>query len=419
MSDNLVLVVNSGSSSIKYRLLEPDTGAVAASGLVERIGEPEGAIEHHDGDRTLTQRERIPDHTAGLRLAFAKFAETGHDLAGAGVRAVGHRVVHGGEVFYRPTLIDDRVVATIRELSALAPLHNPANALGIEAVRTLLPNTPQVAVFDTAFFHNLPDAAKTYAIDARVADIYGIRRYGFHGTSHEYVSCCAAELLGRPRESVNQIVFHLGNGASASAIRGGRPIDTTMGLTPLEGLVMGTRSGDLDPGIIPHLVRAAGLDIDGIDQLLNRDSGLRGMAGVNDFRELRRLIGEGDRAARLAYDVYIHRLRRYLGAYLVELGTVDAITFTAGVGENASDVRADALAGLSHFGIVVDPERNTADDRRARFISPPGAEVAVLVVPTDEELAIARAAVTVIDDIRTADPDARVSTEEHSSGPAA
>lgn len=420
MSNNLVLVVNSGSSSIKYRLLEPETGAVAASGLVERIGEPEGAIEHHGGGRTLTQREPIPDHTAGLRLAFAKFTETGHDLAGAGVRAVGHRVVHGGEVFYRPTLIDDRVVTTIRELSSLAPLHNPANALGIEAVRTLLPGIPQVAVFDTAFFHGLPDAAKTYAIDADIAATHGIRRYGFHGTSHEYVSCCAAELLGRARESVNQIVFHLGNGASASAIRGGRPVDTTMGLTPLEGLVMGTRSGDLDPGIIPHLVRTAGLDIDGIDRLLNRDSGLRGMAGVNDFRELRRLIGENDRAARLAYDVYIHRLRRYLGAYLVELGAVDAITFTAGVGENAPDVRADTLAGLSRFGITVDPQRNTAEDRCARFISPPDAEVAVLVVPTNEELAIARAAVAAVADTRAVESDVRVSsTDERSAGPAA
>ncbi|WP_051163178.1 acetate kinase [Nocardia brevicatena] len=420
MSNNPVLVVNSGSSSIKYRLLEPDTGAVAASGLVERIGEPDGAIEHHGGGRTLTQRKPIPDHTAGLQLAFAKFAETGHDLADAGIRVVGHRVVHGGEVFYRPTLIDDRVVTTIRELSSLAPLHNPANALGIEAVRTLLPDIPQVAVFDTAFFHNLPDAAKTYAIDAEVADTHGIRRYGFHGTSHEYVSGRAAQLVGRAAESVNQIVFHLGNGASASAIRGGRPVDTTMGLTPLEGLVMGTRSGDLDPGIIPHLMRTAGLDIDDIDRLLNRDSGLRGMAGVNDFRELRRLIGEGDRAARLAYDVYIHRLRRYLGAYLVGLGAVDVITFTAGVGENAPDVRADTLAGLSRFGIAVDPERNTAEDRSARFISPPDAEVAVLVVPTNEELAIARAAVAVAERTRATDSDMRASsTDERSAGPAA
>lgn len=392
MGGDLVLVVNSGSSSIKYQLLAPGSGTVVAAGLVERIGEDGGAIEHTTDGRTLSDRVNIADHTAGLRLAFEKFAETGHDLAGAGVTAVGHRVVHGGEVFYRPTLVDDRVLATIDELSALAPLHNPANVRGIEAVRTLLPDVPQVAVFDTAFFHGLPDAAKTYAIDAQVAAAHGIRRYGFHGTSHEYVSGRVAEFLGRPAESLKQIVFHLGNGASVSALRDGRPVDTSMGLTPLEGLVMGTRPGDLDPGIILHLMRTAQLDVNGVDRLLNRGSGLRGMAGVNDFRELRRLIGEGDEAARLAYDVYVHRLRHYLGAYLVELGGVDAITFTAGVGENNPDVRADALAGLSGFGIAVDHERNTAPDRTARRISPPDAKVDVLVVPTNEELAIARAA---------------------------
>ncbi|MFQ6227305.1 acetate/propionate family kinase [Nocardia sp. NPDC002869] len=389
---DLVLVVNSGSSSIKYQLVAPESGTVVAAGLVERIGEDGGAIEHTTDGRALTDQVTIADHTAGLRLAFEKFAETGHDLAGAGVTAVGHRVVHGGEVFYRPTLVDDQVLATLDELSALAPLHNPANVRGIEAVRTLLPEVPQVAVFDTAFFHGLPDAAKTYAIDAQVAAAHGIRRYGFHGTSHEYVSGCVADFLGRPAESLKQIVFHLGNGASVSALRGGRPVDTSMGLTPLEGLVMGTRPGDLDPGVILHLMRTAQLDVNGVDRLLNRRSGLWGMAGVNDFRELRRLIGEGDEAARLAYDVYVHRLRHYLGAYLIELGGVDAITFTAGVGENNPDVRADALAGLSAFGITVDRDRNTAPERTARRISPPDAKVDVLVVPTNEELAIARAA---------------------------
>lgn len=391
-ADDLVLVINSGSSSIKYQLLDPESSAVTASGMVERIGEENGGIEHHADGETTEHRGPIADHTAGLRLVFEMFADTGHDLAEAGVRAVGHRVVHGGEVFYRPTLIDDEVVAAIAELSSLAPLHNPANVAGIESARTLLPGVPQVAVFDTAFFHGLPDAAKTYAIDAKVAAAHGIRKYGFHGTSHEYVSGQVAELLGRDPAQLNQIVFHLGNGASASAIRGGRPVDTTMGLTPLEGLVMGTRSGDLDPGIVAHLVRSAGMDIDQIDTLLNRDSGIKGLSGVNDFRELQRLIDGGDSAARLAYDVYIHRLRRYLGAYLVDLGGVDAITFTAGVGENSPQVRADALAGLSRFGIEVDVAANTAKDRTARRISPPDVEVAVLVVPTNEELAIARAA---------------------------
>ncbi|MGV9413802.1 acetate kinase [Nocardia sp. NPDC003693] len=395
-----VLVINSGSSSIKYQLLDAESAEVIASGMVQRIGEPvaEGSptIEHQSDGRTFEHDGEVPDHAAGLRLVFDLFAASGHDLADEGLGAVGHRVVHGGEVFYEPTLVTDDVVRAITELSALAPLHNPANVVGIESARALLPDVPQVAVFDTAFFHGLPPAAKTYAIDAKVAAAHGVRRYGFHGTSHEYVAGRVAEFLGREPGELNQIVLHLGNGASASAIRGGRAVDTTMGLTPLEGLVMGTRSGDLDPGIIFHLIRTAGMDVDDVDALLNRQSGLKGLSGVNDFRELGRLIETGDAAARLAFDVYIHRLRRYIGAYLVELGRVDAITFTAGVGENAAAVRAAALAGLERFGIAVDPERNAAKDRSARYISPAGAEVAVLVVPTNEELAIARAAADLV-----------------------
>ena len=395
-----VLVINSGSSSIKYQLLEPDSGQLAASGMVSRIGESVGAdtvtVEHHSNGTTLEHRGRIPDHVAGLRIVFDLFERSGHDPRAAGLAAVGHRVVHGGEVFYRPTLIDDSVMRSIEELSSLAPLHNPANLSAIESARTVLPDIPQVAVFDTAFFHGLPEAAKTYAIDAKVAAAHGIRRYGFHGTSHEFVSGRAAELLDRDPAQLNQIVFHLGNGASASAIRGGRAVDTSMGLTPLEGLVMGTRCGDIDPGIVAHLARTAGLDIDGIDDLLNRDSGIKGLSGVNDFRELFELIESGDAGARLAYDVYVHRLRRYLGAYLVELGRVDTLVFTAGVGENNARVRADSLAGLERFGISVDSARNEANEHGARYISPTDSPVAVLVVPTDEELAIARAAARLV-----------------------
>ncbi|MFB8009129.1 acetate kinase [Nocardia sp. NPDC056000] len=395
-----VLVINSGSSSIKYQLLDPESADVVAAGMVQRIGEPvaEGSpsIEHQSDGKTFEHDGEVPDHAAGLRLVFDIFAESGHDLADEGLRAVGHRVVHGGEVFYEPTLITDEVVEAIANLSSLAPLHNPANVVGIESARELLPDVPQVAVFDTAFFHGLPAAAKTYAIDAKVAAAHGVRRYGFHGTSHEYVSGQVAEFLGKDPSELNQIVLHLGNGASASAIRGGKAVDTTMGLTPLEGLVMGTRSGDLDPGIIFHLIRTADMNVDDVDALLNRQSGIKGLSGVNDFRELGRLIETGDAAAQLAFDVYIHRLRRYIGAYLVELGRVDAITFTAGVGENAAAVRAAALADLERFGIEVDPARNTAKDRSARYISPAGAEVAVLVVPTNEELAIARAAARLV-----------------------
>ncbi|MFC3963382.1 acetate kinase [Nocardia jiangsuensis] len=391
-----VLVLNSGSSSLKYQLLHPDSGEVLASGLIERIGEGDGRVEHRAGDREVRRELAIPDHEAGLKVAFDLFAETGYELAQAGLTAVGHRVVHGGEVFYRPTLVDDEVLATISDLAELAPLHNPANRTGIESARRLLPDVPQVAVFDTAFFHGLPPAARTYALDTATAERYGIRRYGFHGTSHEYVSGQVALLLGREPAELNQIVFHLGNGASASAIRGGRAVDTSMGLTPLEGLVMGTRGGDIDPGVLTHLLRN-GVAVDEVDRLLNRESGLKGLAGVNDFRELRKLVEADDAGARLAYEVYVHRLRRYLGAYLVELGAVQAITFTAGVGENDSGVRADALAGLERYGIAVDPERNIASGRGARAISPEGAEVTVLVVPTNEELAIARAAVAVVD----------------------
>ncbi|RMI28661.1 acetate kinase [Nocardia stercoris] len=395
----LVLVLNSGSSSIKYQLLEPDSGTVSASGLVSRIGEDVGpgepTIEHHGRGGEIVHTGPIPDHAAGLKLVFGLFAADGQDLATAGLAAAGHRVVHGGEVFYRPTLITDEVLATIRDLSSLAPLHNPANVIGIECAMRLLPGVPQVAVFDTAFFHGLPAAAKTYAVDAGIAAKFGIRRYGFHGTSHEYVSGQAAAFLGRRPEDVNQIVLHLGNGASGSAIRAGRAVDTTMGMTPLEGLVMGTRSGDLDPGIILHLERN-GLDVAEIDVLLNRESGLKGLSGINDFRELHAHMESGDAAARLAYDVYIHRLRHYIGAYLIELGRVDVITFTGGVGENSSQVRFDALAGLERFGIAIDPQLNDVRNRSAHRISKSDSEIAVLVVPTNEELAIARAAADLV-----------------------
>lgn len=395
-----VLVINSGSSSIKYQLLNPVSATVMASGLVSRIGEelPDYTvtIEHHSDGKQFDHTGAIADHAEGLRAVFGLFERSGHDLTGAHLSAVGHRVVHGGEVFYEPTLITDEVVAAIDALSMLAPLHNPANVTGIRSAREMLPDVPQVAVFDTAFFHGLPDAAKTYAIDAEIAAAHGVRRYGFHGTSHEYVSGRVSQLLGGDPATHNQIVLHLGNGASASAIRGGRAIDTSMGLTPLEGLVMGTRSGDIDPGIAMHLARTAGLNVDGIDELLNRNSGIKGMSGVNDFRALFAKIDAGDQAARLAYDVYIHRLRHYIGAYMVDLGRVDAITFTAGVGENSAPVRIDALAGLQRFGIEVDQTANNAKSQEARFISTPDSAVKVLVVPTDEELAIARAATALV-----------------------
>ncbi|MFC9550568.1 acetate kinase [Rhodococcus sp. NPDC056960] len=394
-TEGSVLVLNSGSSSIKFQLIHPETGESSASGLIERIGEPEGHIVYRH--RTGVEERTVPiaDHRVGLRLVSDIVAEVGRPLRDAGIVAVGHRIVHGGDVFFEPTVIDDAVVQSISDLSTLAPLHNPANVIGIEVAREELPDIPHVAVFDTAFFHTLPAEASTYAIDRKVAEEHAIRRYGFHGTSHQYVSAQAAEFLGRDLSELNQIVLHLGNGASASAIRGGRAIDTSMGLTPLEGLVMGTRSGDVDPGILLHLYRG-GMGVDQIDDLLNRHSGLKGLSGVNDFRALLALVGEGDGDAALAYDVYVHRLRKYIGAYLVELGGVDVITFTGGVGENNVDVRRDSLAGLARLGIVVDDDRNRANSREARRISADESGVEVLVVPTDEELAIARAAAELI-----------------------
>ncbi len=388
----LVLVINAGSSSLKYQLVEPDSGEVTADGLVERIGEPVSVITHVQGGAEIVEELSLPDHRTAIARALELFAVKGTDLAQANLCAVGHRVVHGGRSFYRPTLIDQHVIDEVSRLAPLAPLHNPPNLVGIEAAAALLPDVPGVAVFDTGFFHGLPDAAAHYAIDREVAQEYALRRYGFHGTSHEYVSARAAQFLGVDNAEVNQIVAHLGNGASMSAIRGGRPVDTTMGMTPLEGLVMGTRCGDIDPGLLFHLHRVVGLSIDEIDRLLNKQSGLKGLCGENDFRAVTEMIAAGDEAARQAYDIYIHRLRRYFGAYLVELGHTDIISFTAGVGENAVGVRADSLARLQGFGIEIDPQRNAVRGSEPRVISTDDSRTTVLVVPTNEELAIARQA---------------------------
>ncbi len=380
-ANRLVLVINSGSSSLKYQLVEPDSGVARASGNIERIGE-EGSS--------------VPDHDAALHRAFDSLAEDGIDLRTCGLIAVGHRVVHGGNEFYRPTLMDDARIAALQKLSELAPLHNPPALKGIEVARKLLPEFPHVAVFDTAFFHDMPPAAATYAIDRGLAERWQIRRYGFHGTSHRYVSERAAAFLDRPLGGLKQIVLHLGNGSSASAIAGTRPIDTSMGLTPLEGLVMGTRSGDIDPSIVSYLWHTANMGVDDIEAMLNQRSGVLGLAGERDFRRLRAMIESGDGAAQLAYSVFIHRLRKYIGAYLAVLGHTDVISFTAGIGENDPAVRRDAVAGLEELGIVLDERRNLSGGRGARQISADGSPIAVLVIPTNEELAIARDCVSAL-----------------------
>lgn len=400
-----VLVLNSGSSSIKYRLYDDDDDGLAlrARGLVERIGEPRGHAEQvvvaEDGSSTEdTEDAPIPDHEAGFRWIVAR-------LEGAGLAddlgAIGHRVVHGGAEFTAPTVIDEAVVARIEAQVPLAPLHNPANLTGIEVARQLRPELTNVAVFDTAFHATLPPAAYRYAVPTRLLEEQGIRRYGFHGTSHAYVARRAAAALGRPEAELKLVTLHLGNGASATAVDGGRSVETSMGLSPLEGLVMGTRSGDLDPAVIFHLIREAGLSPEEVERILNRESGLLGLCGDNDLRTIEERAEGGDEAAQLALEVYVHRIRKYLGAYAAVLGRLDGVVFTAGVGENSDTLRERICADLDVLGVRLDPARN-AGQRAAN--APEGvvavhaedSEAAVLVVATDEEREIAEQTLTAI-----------------------
>ena len=394
MTTRTVLVINSGSSSIKYQLVDPDSGASLASGLVERIGEETGAITHrHDGEK-FELVEPVPDHGFGLAEVLRIFAEQGPDLDEANIVAVGHRVVQGGHYFSGPALVDDDVVAKIEELVPLGPLHNPAHLKGIEVARRLLPDVPHVTVFDTAFFQDLPEEAARYGLNREIADKYSIRRYGAHGTSHHFVSGEVSALLGR--DDLKQIVLHLGNGASVSAVVAGRAVETSMGLTPLEGLVMGGRTGDIDPAAVFHLARVAGMGIDEIDRLFNRESGMKGLAGDNDMREVWKRIDAGEQEARDAMDIYLHRLVKYVGAYTAVMGGLDVLTFTAGIGENDSRVRAELCERLAHMGIRFDAGANAVRAREPLTISTPESSVIVMVVPTNEELSIARQALTLI-----------------------
>jgi acetate kinase len=388
-----VLVINAGSSSLKYSLVDSASGEAAATGLVERIGEDDSHHVHHGPKGEWDDDQPIADHEAALEAAVQAFETQGPALADVDIVAVGHRVVHGGDRFAAPALVDDELIAAVRDLVPLAPLHNPANLEGIEVARRLLPELPHVAVFDTAFHQTLPPYAYTYAVPYDWQEKYGIRRYGFHGTSHSFVSAEAARLLGRSPSEVNVIVLHLGNGCSAAAIRGGQSVDTSMGLTPLEGLVMGTRSGDLDPAIHGLLARVAGQSAEETDHALNSESGLKGLTGANDFREVSRRRAAGDERARLAFDIYCQRIKKYIGAYYAVLGTVDAVVFTAGVGQHSAEARAAALNGLDSLGIHLDPDRNAGSETVASTDDSP---VAVLVIPTNEEWQIAREALDVV-----------------------
>ena len=395
-----ILVINTGSSSIKYQLFAMEDASVMATGLVERIGDAGSRLVHASWPddtgrrREWTDEESVTDHHAGMqRIADALTHAEGGVIRDAGqIDGVGHRVVHGGETFHAPALIDAEVLEGIRANVPLAPLHNPANLAGIEVARELFPQAPQVAVFDTAFHQSMPPHAFHYALPRRLYRDHHLRRYGFHGTSHAWVAQAAATLVGRPLEELNLITLHLGNGASATAIEAGRSIDTSMGLTPLEGLVMGTRSGDIDPAIHAFLAEQERLSLAEIDTLLNRESGLKGICGRTDMRDIEQQADAGDESARLALDIYVYRIRKYIGAYWAVLGTVDAIVFTAGVGENAASVRARVCTGLDGFGVVIDGERNRADSSDARAIHAAGSRTAVLIVPTNEELAIAQQA---------------------------
>jgi acetate kinase len=389
-----VLVINSGSSSIKYQLFDMSGKTVLARGLLERIGEPVSCLTHHtrreQGDSTDTTRKMpVENHRAGFQVIGEVLSESGAVRDSGELYGIGHRVVHGGEAFKEPTLIDEKVVAAIRELIPLAPLHNPANLTGIEVALQFAPHVPQVAVFDTAFHQSVPPPAFRYALPHDLYRSHNVRRYGFHGTSHCYVAKQAARHLKRDLDALNLITLHLGNGASAAAIAKGKSVDTSMGLTPLEGLIMGTRSGDIDPAIIFYLGRRTGASPDEIEALLNKQSGLKGICGVNDMRAIAQLAAEGDASARLAIEMYCYRIKKYIGAYYAVLGRLDALVFTAGIGENAPDIRLRACEGLSQIGIEVDENKNAQNNGGIREIQNNKSPVSILVIPTDEEQEIA------------------------------
>jgi acetate kinase len=395
-------VINCGSSSIKYEVFDRKERIKLATGLVERIGTSEGRMRQSRRQADGTFREEVyskplADHREAFLFMVDMNRENRIILDDAELFCVGHRVVHGGEVFREPTVIDDRVADAIRSLIPLAPLHNPSNLLGIEAGRMRYPGTPQVAVFDTAFHHTLPAAAYRYAVPHDLYEQHQVRRYGFHGTSHAHVSREAARFLGKPIEELNLITLHLGNGASAAAIRGGESIDTSMGMTPLEGLIMGTRSGDLDPAIPFFLIRELKMAPEEVENLLNKNSGLKGICGLNDMREIQQRAAGGDDRAALAMDMFCYRVKKYIGAYHAVLGRLDAVIFAGGIGENSGPVRSAVCGGLRHLGITLDETKNGTVTGKAAEIQEESGPVKVLVVRTNEELEIAIQAEAIVE----------------------
>lgn len=399
-----ILVINCGSSSFKYQLIDMADKTVLCSGIVERIGDGMGSLTHKKApgtadERKFSEERPFPDHTAGMTRVMALLTDGEYgvikDLKEIG--ACGHRVVQGGEIFKESCMVGDKELRDIAALSPLAPLHNPAHIQGLEVVMKLLPHAPSVAVFDTEFHATMAPEAYMYPLPYDLYEKKRVRRYGAHGTSHKYVAHKAAEFMGRPNQGFNVITCHLGNGSSITAVRDGLCVDTSMGMTPLAGVMMGTRSGDIDPAIHAYLGRETGMGLEEIDSMLNRQSGLKGICGKNDMRDLHTARENGDSKAELAFNMLCHSIRKYIGAYYAVLGRVDALVFTAGIGENDDLARAGICKGLEGLGIAVDPEKNAVRSGKARNISPEGTRVPVLVIPTNEEIAIAEATVKVLE----------------------
>ena len=389
-----ILVLNCGSSSLKYQLIDMENEAVLCKGLVERIG-IDGSIltQKKDGvEGKYVKEQPMKDHQDAIKLVLEGVLDPtyGGVKEMAEINAVGHRVVHGGEKFASSVVVTDEVIEAIKSCNDLAPLHNPANLMGIDAIKAVLPGVPNVAVFDTAFHQTMPASSYLYGLPYRLYEQYGVRRYGFHGTSHKYVSQRAAAMLGKDIADLKIITCHLGNGASIAAVDGGKVVDTTMGLTPLEGLIMGTRCGDIDPAIIPFIMKKEGLDADGIDKLMNKESGVYGMTGISsDFRDIGEAAEKGDAKAVNALAAYHKKVKKYIGAYAAEMNGVDAIVFTAGLGENGIDNRLEIASDLEVLGVKMDAEANKVRGEE-RVISAPDSKVKVLLIPTNEELMIAR-----------------------------
>ena len=389
-----ILVINAGSSSLKYQLIDTAEHKVIAKGLCERIGIENSKLTYKpSGKEGFELVQDMKDHTDAIKLVLDALVDPEHGVIRdmSEIDAVGHRVVHGGEKFAESVLLTDEVIETIESLNDLAPLHNPANLMGIRACKAIMPNTPMVGVFDTAFHQTMPPEAFIYALPYEAYTDHMVRRYGFHGTSHKYVSMRALEMLNKPVEETKIITCHLGNGSSVAAIKGGKCIDTSMGLTPLEGLPMGTRSGDIDPAIVGYIARRTGMNIKEMDAYMNKKSGMLGISGVSsDFRDLSAAAAEGNKRAELALEVFAYHVKKYIGAYAAALDGVDAIVFTAGVGENDKGMRERILTGLDYLGVVPDFEYNRNAPRGEEIdISKPESRVKVFVIPTDEELMIA------------------------------